>query len=96
MLEDKILTVLANAAVPIKSRQIETANNVSGAEVREAVRVLRRKGYPICSGSCGYWIGDKEEIEHTIAQLKSRGTDMLETARAMENMQINGQLEALI
>lgn len=81
---------------PQKSYILERELGVSGVEIREAVRELRRKGYPICSGTNGYWIGSKSEIEHTIAQLRSRGTDMLETANAMEAMQLNGQLEVLL
>lgn len=89
-----LLDVLTN--VPTKSYILEQKLGISGVEIREAVRALRRKGYPICSGTNGYWIGDKEEIEHTISQLRSRGADMLETANAMEAMQLNGQLEVLI
>lgn len=79
----------------VTSKEIEAHFDVPGAEVRRRVKQLRREGYPICSGKTGYWIGGQKEIEHTIAQLKSRGTDMLATASAMERMAISGQLEIL-
>lgn len=93
-MEYELLNMLGEK--PIKSYIIEEKFHLNGAEVREIVRSLRRKGYPICSGSKGYWLGDREEIAHTIAQLRSRGTDMLETARAMEAMEVDGQLEAVL
>ena len=92
MMEEAIVELLNENGV-LKSYKIEHALGLTGAEVREVVRELRRKGYPICSSSKGYWIGSQEEVAHTIAQLRSRGTDMLATANAMENMAISGQLE---
>lgn len=57
------------------------------ADVRRYVHALRIKGVPICSSSrksSGYWIGSKEEIEETIAHLKSRIHAMREVVNALE------------
>lgn len=42
--------------------------------IRDHIRSLRLMGYPICSysHSKGYWLGDREDIEKTIAEHRSR------------------------
>lgn len=57
----------------IKSFQLERLTNLTGSQIRECVNELRCNGVPICSGRSGYYIAaTKEELNHTIAQLTSR------------------------
>jgi len=54
-------------------------------QIRDAVAELRKEGEPLCSdsGKAGYYYS-LEDRYHTIAELRSRGTELLETARALE------------
>jgi len=53
--------------------------------IRDAVSELRKRGEPVCStsGKAGYYY-NRQEIAHTIAELKSRGADLFATAMALE------------
>ena len=53
--------------------------------IRDAVSELRKRGEPVCSdsGKAGYYY-NPQDITHTIAELKSRGADLFDTARALE------------
>lgn len=55
--------------------------------VRDAIRDLRKAGHPICSESgVGYWWpASREEAEGTAAELRSRATDMFDTAKLIED-----------
>lgn len=71
---------------PIKSRQIELRTQLSGAEIREIVHELRLSKHPIASDDRGYYMARSEqELEHTKAQLRSRGSKILEVARALDD-----------
>lgn len=59
--------------IPIKSRNIEKLLLITGDEVRAIVAYLRQNRQPVCSDSNGYYWGtEREHLEHTIAQLRSR------------------------
>ncbi|MBX3046948.1 MAG: hypothetical protein KF698_08140 [Anaerolineales bacterium] len=54
--------------------------------VRMAINKLRKRGELICSESgVGYWMASSlEEALHTSADLRSRATDMFDTANTIE------------
>jgi len=53
--------------------------------IRDAVTELRRRGEPICStaGQAGYWYS-YADLDIIIADLKSRGREMFDTASVLE------------
>lgn len=67
------LVDFTNSDRKLNSQYLETEFNISGAEVRAIINVLRRSGKPICSDQDGYWFSeDITEIRSTIDQLKGR------------------------
>ena len=57
----------------IVSRALEERLGCKGTMIREMVNELRSAGVPICSDRNGYYIAkSREELDHTIVQLKSR------------------------
>ena len=68
--------------------------NTNDRALRQAVNELRKEGVPVCSNSgvSGYWIGNNEDIQHTVADLKSRAYDLLAQANGMEG-ELAGQVE---
>lgn len=95
---DKIqvkLLLLKHKSEPVLSLELQDELNVSGSEIREAVRELREKGIPITSGSEGYGFAkDIDEIMPTILHLKSRAISMLKTIRNLERNFINPSSQA--
>lgn len=82
----KILNSETSMEEPIKSKTIENRTGLRGFELREIIHELRLSGHPIGSTSDGYFIAkSKWELDHTIAQLKSRGSKIFEVADALEN-----------
>jgi hypothetical protein len=85
---------------PVKSKDIEEGltkmvrkfypdKNISGSHVRQLVRHLRRKGYPIGSGSNGYyWAQNQEEWNEGIKNLRSRALDLLKTYQEARKIKI--------
>lgn len=67
--------------------------DLSDRAIRRAASELRKSGYPICSNSDskGYWLGNKEDVARTVADLRSRAYDLLRTADKMEGIEIEGQ-----
>jgi Mn-dependent DtxR family transcriptional regulator len=70
---------------PVKSAELEAAFNMTGSQVRDLVRRLRRQGYWIASGSTGYWIArTRIEYEDSMRHLRSRAMSLLMTLRDMK------------
>ena len=68
-----LLRYLQRAPSAVRSREIESDLDISGAAIRDAVNELRKNGYPVCSGRAGYWIAQSNaEIASTIENLKHR------------------------
>lgn len=64
---------LSQLGVGIERAKTVKELSYSSREVRLIVSGLREKGYPICSGTTGYWIAkNKIELDSTIVQLRSR------------------------
>lgn len=58
-------------AVP--SRELESAFQIRGPDLRNIINTLRGNGIPICSSAKGYFFAStKEELERTTRQLRSR------------------------
>lgn len=76
---------------PITKKELHSMTGYSDREIRAAVQTLRNNGYPVMSSSKtkGYWIARNEcEINMLIAELKSRASEMMNTARSLENVRI--------
>lgn len=57
----------------VYSKEIEYHYGIPGAEVRQMVNELRSEGYPICSGTRGYWIAeDTADLMATMLHLVRR------------------------
>ena len=70
---------------PVFSHHLETSYGLSGTEIRDIVRELRREGYPIANSKSGYYFANNyEEIEPTINDLESRAFSMLETVKKLK------------
>jgi len=72
---------------PIKSKTLERLYGISGTTVREIVHYQRTKyRHPIASDANGYYMArNQDELQHTIAQLRSRVKRINEVATALEN-----------
>lgn len=76
---------LHNKDNPITSRELEKSFGITGGTVRSIVRELRREGKPIISTGDGYFYSESsKDIEILIADLHSRATDMLQTAKIFQ------------
>lgn len=70
---------------PIISKKIESKMGLTGPDVRDIVRHLRRLGNPICSFHKGYyWTHDPDDLQQTIDHLESRARDEFVTAAALK------------
>jgi biotin operon repressor len=76
---------------PVISACIETKLGLSGPEVRQIIRRLRKAGHPICSGSNGYyWATDADDLQSTINHLRTRAADEVDTANGIDPGQKGG------
>lgn len=76
---------------PITKKELHSMTGYSDREIRAAVQTLRNNGYPVMSSSKtnGYWIArNEDEIYMLIAELKSRASEMMNTARSLENVRL--------
>ena len=82
---------------PVKSNILERRYGVSGSTIREAIHSLRvTEKEPICSDAKGYFYPrDKMEINHTIAQLRSRVKEINEVANAIEEYFVSESQQGL-
>ena len=57
----------------VTSRELETAFDIRGKELRDTVNALRREGVPIASSGAGYFYAANEpEVRATIAHMTHR------------------------
>jgi hypothetical protein len=68
-------------------------------QIRAAIRELRRRGEPVCSGKAGYWWAESvEELERSCRRLDDRAKSSLAQAAAMRRVgkaRLEGQLGPL-
>lgn len=68
----------------------------SDRQLRRAKEELFDNGICVCSNShtTGYWMGDDEEVEHTIREMMSRSNKLRNAAYAMQaRYKVEGQME---
>ena len=57
----------------VTSRELETAFDVKGKDLRNIINALRRDGVPIASSGSGYfYAATAQEVRHTIAHMTHR------------------------
>lgn len=94
-LAERLLDCLTTYRLPAKFF-VDTMGLNNKSELRDLVHELRLNGYPVCSRTDkggGYWLGSKEDIERTLADLKSRRNELNDIIAALERGQIDGQME---
>ena len=70
---------------PIFSKDLEKKFDISGSEIRDTIRGLRRKGEPIVGSNTGYYLAaGTEDIKELVADLESRISSMRETVTAIK------------
>ena len=70
---------------PVKSEDIEKRFLISGPDVREIIRDLRRSGEPIVATQKGYYVAkDKEDVDVIVNDLTKRIASMGKTLRELE------------
>lgn len=90
--KDKTIStlLLLREQPPVKSEVLEKRLNIPGGLIRDAVRELRRRGVPITSGANGYSFAKNiEELQPTLAHLKSRAMSELITIMKLERNFVN-------
>lgn len=81
----------------VSSRELETAFQIRGPELRTVINAERGKGFPICSTDKGYFYAEtEEELQRTIRQLRSRIKKIAHAERgltkALEQFSDSGQI----
>ena len=78
----KAMIFLHKTNNPIRSKQIELDYNISGPQIREIVKELRREGYDICTTGekGGYYVADEpKDVLEGIQDLEKRVSSMNKT-----------------
>lgn len=87
---------LASKEYPVYSAKLESELNISGVQVRDMIRELRRSGVPVANSKQGYFIAESyEDIIETITDLESRCNSMHETVTALKKIFKNDLQEGL-
>lgn len=69
---------------PVYSKEIENCFNITGVQVRDIIRELRREGKPVANSKQGYyWARNEIELQETIEDLESRSFSMLKTIEGL-------------
>ena len=70
-----------------------------GPKLRALVHELRVNGYPVCAqtnNGGGYWLGSRQDVDKTIADLKSRIAKLNDAVRILEHCQVDGQMDVRV
>ena len=71
---------------PIYSSVLENYFETTGPQIRDAIRQLRRAGYPIANSPKGYFYAKSyAEIEPTLNDLENRALSQLETISKLKS-----------
>lgn len=69
---------------PVYSLKLEELFNLSGSNVRDIVRELRREGFPIANSKSGYYYAESfEQIKGTVNDLEGRARSLIITANKL-------------
>lgn len=84
----------------VTSRELETAFDIRGPDLRRRINQLRGAGVPVCSFDGGYYYAKtEEELARTIRQLRSRIKKIAHAERgltkALSKFTDTGQLSLL-
>ena len=72
----------------VSSRELETAFQIRGPELRNVINAQRGQGFPICSTDKGYFYAEtEEELQRTIRQLQSRIKKIAHAERGLTKAQ---------
>lgn len=86
--------LLETANGTLSRKQLATMIGVDDRKLRRMIRELRLAGIPVCSNSrrSGYKLATGEELNHMVADYRSRGLACLEVARKIQmRRQLEGQ-----
>ena len=87
-----ILDVMKRNPGGVSRQQLELATGKDDRSVRKKIEELRKAHYPIGRGKSGYTYGDNEGLRYTIAEMRSKALDQLNTAAALEKcLTVEGQ-----
>ncbi len=92
-----VLSLRKGEEYAIQSPGITALTGIGSRSIRSAVERLRLLGYPICSGSLGYWMAEKRE-DHKLGtrHLFTRGIKLLKEYQTQEKipaLELMGQLK---
>jgi len=92
-IEERLLEVLTNE--PKSAREIMDLTGIpSKSDLRRHINSLRLQGHLICSRTNdggGYWLGNQQDRERTIASLQSRKLELIKVIQALKRGPIDGQ-----
>lgn len=87
-----ILDVMKRNPGGVSRQQLELATGKDDRIVRRHIEQLRKAHYPIGRGASGYTYGDNEGLRYTIAEMRSKALNQLNTAAALEKcLTVEGQ-----
>ncbi len=92
-LAEELLKELTTSPQP--RRYLSWVLQCTDNELRAAVRELRDNGYNVASNSHtnGYWLGNAEDTERTIRELRAKAFTLIKRANALEAGLDKGQVE---
>lgn len=94
-LNEDLKTLLSRLVNHVGDKNAITAREIgiNGAYLRDLVHTLREKGFPVCSGSTGYWLAETDaELSHTVNHLKSRAREIEKVANALSEVVVDPTL----
>ena len=84
--EQNLLSLLSVGEENAKT--MKELRGINSRDMRFLVSELRVKGYPICSGHKGYWLGkDLDELNRTINNISSRRFEMGRVVNGLKKSQ---------
>lgn len=87
-----ILDVMKRNPGGVSRQQLELATGKDDRSVRKKIEELRKAHYPIGRGKSGYTYGDNEGLRYTIAEMRCKAMNQLNTAAALEKcLTVEGQ-----
>lgn len=87
-----ILDVMKRNPGGVSRKQLEIATGKDDRSIRKKIEELRKAHYPIGRGKSGYTYGDNEGLRYTIAEMRSKALNQLNTAAALEKcLTVEGQ-----
>jgi hypothetical protein len=87
---DVLMTILRHtSAEPVKGEQIQQITGVPAREVADLVSKFTKRGFPICSGSRGYFQGTRQEFMEHLEKERNRAVEILRKTSGGKKHMIN-------